>query len=52
MQSSLCCASVNIDVNRDVGGGADLHPLKFFADDMHFQPFVYREMNVQLLDMI
>jgi hypothetical protein len=34
------------------GGSADLHPLKFFADDMHFQPFVYREMNVQLLDMI
>ena len=25
---------------------------KFFTDDMHFQPFVYREINYILVDML
>ena len=43
-------------VRLDPSGGAppakDALPLKFYADDMHFQPFVYKEFNRALLGMI
>ena len=30
------------------GNGASAAPVKFYADDMHLQPFVSRELNVLL----